>query len=119
MRRQYKSNELPYGPSVGDLINWSLLAADGVAPEVAAEETVISMTSDNAEVQDMVRRVVRMIFGGSSGSPPLAETKSENTNEYEKEVVAPSVTSRPVYRTPAGDAGTGGFSDSFDSDSGF
>ena len=36
--------------------------------EVAAEETVIAMTSDNAEVQDTVRRVVRMIFGGSSAT---------------------------------------------------
>ncbi|HYB03437.1 MAG TPA: LAGLIDADG family homing endonuclease, partial [Nitrososphaerales archaeon] len=35
LRRQYKANELPYGPSVGDLVNWALLVADGVAPEVA------------------------------------------------------------------------------------
>ena len=119
LRRQYKSNELPYGPSVGDLINWSLLVSDGVPPEVAAEETVISMTSDNAEVQDMVRRVVRMIFGGSSSEPSKTETKSESNNDYEKEVVAPAVVNRPTYTAPSGDGSSGGFSDSFDSDSGF
>ena len=75
LRRQYKANEIPYGPSIGDLVNWALLVADGVAPEVAAEETVIAMTSDNAEVQDTVRRVVRMIFGGSSA---IAETRKSS-----------------------------------------
>lgn len=119
LRRQYKTNELPYGPSVGDLINWALLASDGVPPEVAAEETVISMTSDNAEVQDMVRRVVRMIFGTSSSEPAKTETKSESKNEYEKEVVTPSVVSRPSFGSPVSDNSGGGFSDSFDSDSGF
>ncbi|MGA2874665.1 MAG: AAA family ATPase [Nitrososphaerales archaeon] len=119
LRRQYKANELPYGPSVGDLINWSLLASDGVPPEVAAEETVISMTSDNAEVQDMVRRVVRMIFGGSSSDPSNTETKSESSNEHEKEVVVPSVVSRPTFGALSGDSNSSGTSDSFDSDSGF
>ena len=80
---------------------------------------MISMTSDNAEVQDMVRRVVRMIFSGSSSEPSKTETKSESNNEYEKEVVAPSVVNRPTYSAPAGDNNSGGFSDSFDSDSGF
>ncbi|HVB11763.1 MAG TPA: AAA family ATPase [Nitrososphaerales archaeon] len=117
LRRQYKSNELPYGPSVGDLINWSLLASDGVAPEVAAEETVISMTSDNAEVQDMVRRVVRMIFGGSSSDPSNVETKTESTNE--KEAVAPEIVSHSTYKAPTGESSTGGFSDSLEPDSGF
>ena len=91
LRRQYKSNELPYGPSVGDLINWSLLASDGVPPEVAAEETVISMTSDNAEVQDMVRRVVRHDFWWSFEQiPSNTETKSQTNNEYEKGGCCPS-----------------------------
>ncbi|MHB1867414.1 MAG: AAA family ATPase [Nitrososphaerales archaeon] len=117
LRRQYKSNELPYGPSVGDLINWSLLASDGVAPEVAAEETVISMTSDNAEVQDMVRRVVRMIFGGSSNDSSNVETKTESTNE--KEVVAPAIANHSTYKAPTGDSVAGGFSDSLEPDSGF
>lgn len=118
LRRQYKANELPYGPSVGDLINWSLLSSDGIPPEVAAEETVISMTSDNAEVQDMVRRVVRMIFGGSSGDQSKTSDKAEEKVESEKETIAPSVVSRPSFGTSSGDGGSG-FSDSFDSDSGF
>ena len=118
LRRQYKSNELPYGPSVGDLINWALLASDGVAPEVAAEETVIAMTSDNAEVQDMVRRVVRMIFGGSSSKVQESDSKSQFASEKEKESVAPTVVTRPSFRNTF-TGNDGGFSDSFDSDSGF
>jgi len=63
LRRQYKSGDLPYGPSVGDMINWAQLVSDGSAPAAAAEETVVTMTSDSIEVQDMVRRVVKMVFG--------------------------------------------------------
>ncbi|MDG6994315.1 MAG: AAA family ATPase [Nitrososphaerota archaeon] len=72
LRRQYKANEIPYGPSVGDLVNWGLLVSDGVPPETAAEETIVAMTSDNAEIQDSVRRVVQMIFGTT-----LSSIKSE------------------------------------------
>jgi len=64
LRRQYKSGDLPYGPSLGDLINWAKLGSDGSAPQVAADETIVTMTSDSIEVQDMVRRVVKMVFGG-------------------------------------------------------
>jgi nitric oxide reductase NorQ protein len=116
LRRQYKSNELPYGPSVGDLINWGLLVSDGVTPEVAAEETVISMTSDNAEIQDMVRRVVRMIFGVS----PTGTSEPDRNNDaqqYEREVVTPPIVSRPMFR--ATESNDSSFSDSYDSDSGF
>ena len=85
LRRQYKTNEIPYGPSVGDLINWGLLIADGVQPETAAEETIIAMTSDNSEIQDSVRRVVQMIFGGSipnlKTSPEVKEAVVEHTPE--------------------------------------
>ncbi|MEM2760592.1 MAG: AAA family ATPase [Nitrososphaerales archaeon] len=63
LRRQYKSGDIPYGPSVGDLVNWAQLVADGESPQTAAEETVVTMTSDNMEVQDMVRRVVKMFLG--------------------------------------------------------
>jgi len=63
LRRQYKSGDLPYAPSVGDLVNWAQLVSDGLMPQVAAEETIITMTSDSIEVQDMVRRVVKMIVG--------------------------------------------------------
>jgi len=64
LRHQYKSGDLPYGPSVGDLINWALLVSEGTPAQVAAEETVISMTSDNEDLQEAVRRVVRSVFTG-------------------------------------------------------
>jgi nitric oxide reductase NorQ protein len=79
LRRQYKASELPYGPSVGDLSNWALLVSDGVPPVKAAEETIISMTSDNAEVRDSVRRLVRLIFSDSSFSASLS-SKSPSDN---------------------------------------
>jgi nitric oxide reductase NorQ protein len=62
LRRQYKAGDLPYGPSLGDLINWATLIRDGNTPNSAAEETIIALTSDNAEVQDDVRRVIESVF---------------------------------------------------------
>ncbi|MFY3741153.1 MAG: nitric oxide reductase NorQ protein [Candidatus Nitrosomirales archaeon] len=75
LRRQYKAGDLPYGPSVGDMMNWAQLVSDGSEPEVAAEETIVTMTSDSAEIQEMVRRVVKMVFGESGGNPMNGETK--------------------------------------------
>jgi nitric oxide reductase NorQ protein len=63
IRRQYKAGDLPYGPSVGDLVNWAQLISDGESLLSAAEETVVIMTSDNPEIQEMVRRIVRMHIG--------------------------------------------------------
>ena len=62
LRKQYKSGELPYGPSIGDLINWAQLIADGSTIQEASEETIIAMTSDDPEVQAMVRKIVYRIF---------------------------------------------------------
>lgn len=62
LRRQYKAGDLPYGPSLGDLINWATLVRDGNTPNNAAEETITALTSDNAEVQADVRRVVESVF---------------------------------------------------------
>jgi nitric oxide reductase NorQ protein len=62
LRRQYKAGDLPYGPSLGDLINWATLVYDGNTPNVAAEETIIALTSDNIEVQADVRRVIESVF---------------------------------------------------------
>jgi nitric oxide reductase NorQ protein len=62
LRRQYKAGDLPYGPSLGDLINWSTLIHDGNTPLNAAEETIIALTSDNTEVQADVRRVIESVF---------------------------------------------------------
>jgi intein/homing endonuclease len=78
LRRQYKANEIPYGPSVGDLVNWATLSSDGVSPEGAAEETIIAMTSDNLEIQETVRRIVHMVFAGG-GSKNLA-SQNDNSN---------------------------------------
>ena len=62
LRRQYLSGDLPYGPSPGDLMHWGVLIADGMTPLAAAEETIITMTSDNLEVQEAVRRIIRTNF---------------------------------------------------------
>jgi nitric oxide reductase NorQ protein len=63
LRRQYKAGDLPYGPSLGDLINWATLVHDGNTPMNAAEETIIALTSDNIEVQGDVRRIIGAVFG--------------------------------------------------------
>jgi len=62
LRRQYLLGDIPYGPSPGDLVNWGILVSDGMPPRTAAEETVITMTSDNTEVQETVRKIVMMNF---------------------------------------------------------
>jgi nitric oxide reductase NorQ protein len=58
LRRQYKSGELPYGPSIGDLINWAKIVSDGASILDAGQETIIAMTSDEPEVQQIVRKLV-------------------------------------------------------------
>jgi len=63
LRRQYKNGDLPYAPSPGDLINWATLVSDGSTPQKAAEETIVGTTSDDVEIQEMVRRVVNAVFG--------------------------------------------------------
>ena len=65
LRRQYKAGDLPYGPSLGDLINWATLVKDGNTPMDAAEETLIGLTSDNIEVQSDVRRILEAVFNKS------------------------------------------------------
>src|SRR5438309_902645 len=61
LRKQYKSGELPYGPSIGDLLNWATLIADGTKMYDAAEETIIALTSDDIEIQGMVRKIIHKI----------------------------------------------------------
>ena len=90
-----------------------MLVADGVAPEVAAEETVIAMTSDNAEVQDTVRRVVRMIFVGATSKEQPENEKSaapSEPKEVYEEPIAPKVIEKPRYAAPASDNGDSDFS---------
>jgi MoxR-like ATPase len=74
MRKRYKTGDLPYAPSVGDLINWATLVADGLTPTTAAEETVISLTSDDLEVQSSVRRIVNMVIGEDKGTVARVQT---------------------------------------------
>lgn len=62
LRRQYQVGDLPYGPSPGDLINWAVLVADGSTPLQAAEESIIGTTSDDIEIQEMVRRIIKSYF---------------------------------------------------------
>jgi nitric oxide reductase NorQ protein len=69
-RKRYKNGDLPYAPSVGDLVNWGTLISDGLTPVGAAEETIVSLTSDDAEVQRTVRRIVQLVFG--VGAEPKA-----------------------------------------------
>jgi nitric oxide reductase NorQ protein len=61
LRKQYKAGEIPYGPSVGDLLNWAKIVADGGSVKSAAEETIIALTSDDAEVQSIIRKIVGKI----------------------------------------------------------
>ena len=69
MRKRYKNGDLPYAPSVGDVVNWATLVADGLTPTAAAEETIVSVTSDDPEVQATVRRVIQMVFGAGTERP--------------------------------------------------
>ena len=62
LREDYKAGDLPYAPSIGDLVNWGMLIADGTSIEKAADETLIALTSDDPEVQDDVRKVLRKFF---------------------------------------------------------
>jgi nitric oxide reductase NorQ protein len=62
LRRQYKAGDIPYGPSLGDLINWGTLIHDGNTANAAADETIVAVTSDNAEVQDDIRRIIESSF---------------------------------------------------------
>ncbi len=61
LRKQYKSGEIPYGPSIGDLLNWAKLIADGTTLFDAAEETIISLTSDDPEVQGILRSLIHKL----------------------------------------------------------
>ncbi len=62
LRKQYKTGDLPSGPSIGDLIVWAKITSDNGNPKEAANETIISMTSDDPEVQDEIRKIVSKFF---------------------------------------------------------
>ena len=64
LRQAYKSGDLPYGPSVGDLANWARIIADGASPVDAGNETLVAMTSDDYEIQEEVRKIIKSIDWG-------------------------------------------------------
>ena len=65
LRQAYKSGDLPYGPSVGDLANWARIIADGSSPIDAGNETLVAMTSDDWEVQEEVRKIIKSVEWGA------------------------------------------------------
>jgi len=64
LRQEYKNGDLPYGPSVGDLANWGRIIADGASPIDAGNETLVAMTSDDFEVQEEVRKIIKSVDWG-------------------------------------------------------
>jgi MoxR-like ATPase len=62
LRQEYKMGDLPYGPSVGDLVNWAKICSDGMSIMDGGNETLIPMTSDDPEVQDEVRHIVKKVM---------------------------------------------------------
>ena len=64
LRQEYKNGDLPYGPSVGDLANWARIIADGASPIDSANETLVAMTSDDFEVQEDVRKIIKSVDWG-------------------------------------------------------
>jgi nitric oxide reductase NorQ protein len=100
LRRLYKSNEIPYGPSIGDLMNWATLVADGITPDAAAEETIIAMTSDNSEIQEVVRRIVQMVFGNNASEPSAHSKVYSPSQDASAKVETQEQVSPTVKKTP-------------------
>jgi nitric oxide reductase NorQ protein len=68
LRQEYKMGDIPYGPSVGDLVNWAKICSDGVDIMEGADETIVPMTSDDPEVQDEVRHIIKKILESQAAS---------------------------------------------------
>ncbi len=68
LRQEYKMGDLPYGPSIGDLVNWAKICSDGCTIIEGCDETLIPMTSDDPEVQDEVRHIVKKILESQAAS---------------------------------------------------
>lgn len=62
LRYDYKMGDLPYGPSVGDLVNWAKICSDNMSILDGGNETLIPMTSDDPEVQEEVRSIVKKVL---------------------------------------------------------
>ena len=79
LRSSYKKGDIPYAPSVGDIINWATLAADGSSILEAAEETIISTTSDDLTTQEVVRRIIKSASSSSSSSSTKRRTTASKS----------------------------------------
>ena len=84
LRANYKKGDLPYAPSIGDLINWATLVADGLDLRKAAEETIVSTTSDEMATQEVVRRVIRTATSPTFNSEAV-DTVTEEIETKEAE----------------------------------
>jgi len=62
LRQEYKMGDIPYGPSVGDLVNWAKICSDGATILEGADETLVPMTSDDPEIQDEVRHIIKKVL---------------------------------------------------------
>ena len=62
LRRQYLAEELLYGPSPRDLINWAILYKNRNNPVQAAESTIIALISDDRDTQEYIRKLIIAIF---------------------------------------------------------
>ena len=62
LRRQYLAEELFYGPSPRDLINWAILYKSRNDPVQAAESTIIALITDDNDLQESIRKLIRNIF---------------------------------------------------------
>jgi len=62
LRELYKNGDLPYAPSIGDLVTWAKITSDNGDPKESANETIVSMTSDDPEIQDELRKIISKFF---------------------------------------------------------
>jgi len=62
LRQEYKMGDIPYRPSIGDLVNWARICSDGASIVEGGDKTLVPMTSDDQEVQDEVRHIIRKVL---------------------------------------------------------
>ncbi len=73
IRQEYKMGDLPYGPSVGDLVNWAKICSDGASVPEGGDETLVPITSDDPEVQDEVRHIIRKVLESQAATKKRQE----------------------------------------------
>jgi len=88
LRYDYKTGDLPYGPSVGDLANWAKLIVDGSSPQEAGDETIVAMTSDDHEIQDEVRKIINSIDWDIQNDDASMDQKTQVVKAVEKALMS-------------------------------